>query len=226
MKLRCLVVDDESLGRKLVEENIQQIPFLELVASCKNAYEAMNALQHQQIDLIFLDIQMPGMLGTSFLASLRNPPMVIFVTAYSSYAVESYNLDVIDYLLKPVSIERFTKAAYKALEQQEKKTTTSPITTESNVKEEPEYFFVNVEYSLVKIIIRDITHVEGMKDYVKIFTVTTDKPILTKVTLKSLEEKLEGHGFYRAHKSYIVNIHKIESIRGHTIFIGKHEIPQ
>lgn len=226
MRLRCLVVDDESLGRKLVEENIRQIPFLELAGSCKNAYEAMEVLQDRDIDLMFLDIQMPGMLGTSFLSSLRNPPMVILVTAYSNYAVESYDLDVIDYLLKPVSIERFTKAAYKALEAKQKSSPLKSSLVENTLKiEEPEYFFVNVEYSLVKVIIREITHIEGMKDYVKIFTATAKKPILTKATLKSMEEKLENKGFARVHKSYIVNIHKIESIRGHQVFINDHEIP-
>lgn len=226
MNLRCLVVDDESLGRKLVEENIRQIPFLELVASCKNAYEAMDVLQKETIDLMFLDIQMPGMLGTSFIASLRHPPMVILVTAYSNYAVESYDLDVVDYLLKPVSIERFTKAVYKALEQKEQSFAHPPKeNTPVQPREEPEYFFVNVEYSLVKIIIRDITHIEGMKDYVKIFTSSSERPVLTKLTLKSLEEKLEGQGFMRIHKSFIVNIHKIDAIRGHLVSIGKYEIP-
>jgi two-component system, LytTR family, response regulator len=116
MKLKCIAVDDESMARKLLEENIGQIPFLDLVKTCKNAFEAMQVLQEEHIDLMFLDIQMPGMLGTKFLASLREKPMVIFVTAYSSYAVESYDLEVVDYLMKPVSLERFTKAAYKALE--------------------------------------------------------------------------------------------------------------
>ncbi|MCB0853827.1 MAG: response regulator, partial [Bacteroidetes bacterium] len=120
MKLRCIAVDDEPLARRLIKENIEQIPFLELVGTCKNAFEAMTLLEKEKIDLIFLDIQMPGMIGTKFIESLREKPMVIFVTAYSNYAVESYDLEVIDYLLKPVSLERFTKAAYKALDTQKK----------------------------------------------------------------------------------------------------------
>lgn len=225
MKLRCLVVDDENLGRRLVEENIKQIPFLEWIGSCKNAYEAMEFLQKESIDLMFLDIQMPGMLGTSFLASLRNRPMVILVTAYANYAVESYDLDVIDYLLKPVSIERFTKAVYKALEfRQNTKPATISNSTQEN-QEESESFFVNVEYSLVKIVIREITHIEGMKDYVKIFLSSAKKPVLTKATLKSLEEKLINKGFKRVHKSFIINVQKIESIRNHQITIGEYEIP-
>ena len=223
-KLRCIAVDDESLARKLLEENIRIIPFLELAGTCKNAFEAMEILQSQPVDLMFLDIQMPGMLGTKFLASLRTKPMVIFVTAYSNYAVESYDLDVIDYLMKPVSQERFTKAAFKALDAfQKMQPAVQP--PPAAVETGPDYFFVNVEYSLVKIIFDEITHIEGMKDYVKIFLTTARKPVLTKSTLKSLEEKLPSGDFMRVHKSYIVNLPKIQSIRNHQIGIGDREIP-
>ncbi len=228
-KLRCIAVDDESLARKLLEENIRQIPFLELVATCKNAFEAMEVLQREPVDLMFLDIQMPGMLGTKFLASLRTKPMVIFVTAYSNYAVESYDLDVIDYLMKPVSQERFTKAAFKALDVFQKNQPVAaaapapavPVAAEPG----PAHFFVNVEYSLVKIIFDEITHIEGMKDYVKIFLTTARKPVLTKSTLKAMEEKLPAGKFLRVHKSYIVNVQRIDSIRNHQAGIGDHEIP-
>ena len=236
MTLKCLIVDDESMARKLLEENIKQVPFLELVAMSKNPFEAMQVLQEQQIDLMFLDIQMPGMLGTKFLHSLRDKPMVIFVTAYANYAVESYDLDVVDYLMKPVSMERFTKAAYKALEEKQKllavsappSVASSLAMTENVAKEEettPDYFFVNVEYSLVKIAIKDISHVESMKDYVKIFLTTAKKPILTKSTLKSIEEKLPSKIFMRVHKSFIVNLDKIESIRSQSITIGENHVP-
>lgn len=226
MKLRCIAVDDENLGRKLLEENIRQLPFLELKAICKNAFEAIEVLQKEQIDLIFLDIQMPGMSGTKFIQSLRTRPMVIFVTAYSNYAVESYELDVIDYLMKPVSLERFTKAAIKALEVYKGKQDPSPLpaTFEGPEKEE-ETFFVNVEYTLVKITIAEITHIEGMKDYVKIYLHHSLKPVLTKSTLKAMEEKLPAGRFMRVHKSFIVNLNRIESIRNHMISLGKFEIP-
>jgi len=220
MNMKCIVVDDESMARKLLAENIRQIPFLELVKSCKNPFEAMQVLEEEEIDLIFLDIQMPGMLGTKFLASLRQKPLVIFVTAYSNYAVESYELDVVDYLLKPVSMERFTKAAYKALEAWQQKKG-APATPEEQTGD----FFVNVEYSLVRVPVQEITHIEGMKDYIKIYLDTADKPIITKSTMKSIEEKLPPRGFMRVHKSYIVHLDKIESIRSHTINIGRHEIP-
>ncbi len=231
MILKCLIVDDESLARKLLEENIRQVPFLELVAMSKNPFEAMEVLQEQHIDLMFLDIQMPGMLGTKFLQSLREKPMVIFVTAYANYAVESYDLDVVDYLMKPVSMERFTKAAYKALEEKQKLLAVSapPSVSEPiSAKEEetsPDYFFVNVEYALVKISIYDISHVESMKDYVKIFLTTAKKPILTKSTLKAIEEKLPPKSFMRVHKSFIVNLDKIESIRSQSITIGENHVP-
>ena len=229
MKLNCIAVDDESMGRKMLEENIRQIPFLELVKTCKNAFEAMEAIQNDKIDLIFLDIQMPGMLGTKFLQSLPEKPMVIFVTAYSNYAVESYDLDVIDYLMKPVSLERFAKAAFKALDEHQKRQallnpTASPLQTKA-IEDQPDFFFVNVEYSLVKIQTKDITHIEGMKDYVKIYLASARKPVLTKSTLKAIEEKLPAQGFMRVHKSYIVNLAKIESIRNREIKIGEAEIP-
>lgn len=230
MKLRCLAVDDESLARKMLEDNIRQVPFLELVGVCKNAFEAMQALQETHIDLMFLDIQMPGMLGTQFLQSLPEKPMVIFVTAYPNYAVESYDLDVIDYLMKPVSLERFTKAAYKALDAQRKKEALTAVPKVASpapvtAPEPPDFFFVNVEYSLVKIPVRDITHIEGMKDYVKIYLQTVKKPVLTKSTLKAMEEKLPSQGFFRVHKSFIVRLDKIESLRNKEIRIGEHEIP-
>ena len=173
---------------------------------------------------MFLDIQMPGMLGTKLLQSLPHQPMVIFVTAYSNYAVESYELNVVDYLLKPVSLERFTKAALKALELQQKR----PASVETPVLEvtkTADFFFVNVEYALVKIPIPEITYIEGMKDYVKIYLSTAKKPVLTKSTLKAIEEKLPPQKFMRVHKSFIVHVDKIESIRNREIRIGEAEIP-
>ncbi|AWW00181.1 LytR/AlgR family response regulator transcription factor [Arcticibacterium luteifluviistationis] len=223
-KLNCIAVDDENLARKLLQENIEQVPFLNLVKVCKNPYEAMEALQENKIDLMFLDIQMPGMLGTKFLASLKDKPLVILVTAYDNYAVESYDLDVVDYLMKPVSFDRFSKAAHKALDLY-KKSKPSVLINEAGVSiQEPESFFVNVEYSLVKIIFNDITHIEGLKDYIKIFITTQTRPILTKSTLKGIEERLPSN-FMRVQKSYIVNLDKIQSIRNHRITIDKFDIP-
>jgi two-component system LytT family response regulator len=222
MKLKCIVVDDEPLGRNLLVENINLIPFLELVGTAKNAFEAMELLEAHHIDLMFLDIQMPGMTGTKFVESLSKKPMVIFVTAYEEFAVESYSLEVVDYLMKPVSLERFTKAANKSLERYHlinnaKENKSEEITLD--------YMFVNVEYSLVKINFDTITHIEGLKDYIKIYVNTAVHPILTKSTLKGIEEKLPSGQFLRVQKSFIVNLNKIESIRNHRITIGKFEIP-
>lgn len=203
----------------MLEDNIRQIPFLEWAGSCKNAFEAMEVLQRETIDLIFLDIQMPGMLGTQFLKTLAHKPMVIFVTAYPNYAVESYDLDVVDYLMKPVSIERFAKAAHKAWVLHQQKQAAAPTT------DTPESFFVHVEYALVRITVRDITHIEGMKDYVKIYLSTAPKPVLTKSTLKAMEEKLPPKDFMRVHKSYIVQLGKVEAIRNRELRIGEYDIP-
>lgn len=234
MKLRCLVVDDERLARNLLEENIRQLPFLEMAGSCKNAFEAMDALAGGGIDLVFLDIQMPGMTGTKLLRSLPEKPLVIFVTAYEHYAVESYDLEVVDYLMKPVSLERFTKAAYRAFEIFRQRQllakvahspgASAPVPAVSK-PEAPNSFFVYVEYALVKVNIPDILHVESMKDYVKIFLETAKKPIITKSTLKAIEEKLPADQFMRVHKSFIVNLYKIDSIRNQQLQVGEHEIP-
>ena len=222
--MKCVVVDDENMGRKLLEENVRQIPFLELVASCKNAFEAMEALQSHDVDLIFLDIQMPGMLGTQFLQTLKKRPLVIFVTAYENYAVESYQLDAVDYLMKPTSLERFSLAANKAYHMFQQ--AQSPTTSIASAPVEPleDFFFANVEYSLVRITIPQVSHIEGLKDYVKIFIEGEKRPILTKMTMKALEAKVVPHGFMRVHKSFIVNLQKIESIKQQRIKIGNYEI--
>jgi DNA-binding LytR/AlgR family response regulator len=223
-KMNCIVVDDENMGRKLLEENVRQIPFLNLVASCKNAFDAMEQIQSNKIDLIFLDIQMPGMLGTQFVQTLTHKPLIIFVTAYDNYAVESYQLDAVDYLMKPVSLERFSLAVNKAFQvfSQQK-----PVSNLQQAAEEPleDFFFVNVEYSLVRISIPQISHIEGLKDYVKIFLDGERRPVLTKSTMKSLESKVLPHGFMRVHKSFIVNLRKIESIKQQRIKIATFDIP-
>lgn len=217
VKMNCIVVDDEVMGRKLLEESVSQIPFLNLVGSCANAFEAMEVLQKEKVDLLFLDIQMPGLLGTSFISSLAVKPLVVFVTAYANYAVESYNLDAVDYLMKPVSLDRFALSANKAYH---------IFMGKSVVENErlEDFFFVNVEYSLVRISIPLISHIEGLKDYVKIYVEGERHPILTKQTMKSVEAKVMPHGFMRVHKSFIVNLKKIESIKQQRIKIGHHEI--
>lgn len=218
-KMNCLVVDDEAMGRKLLEENIRQLPFLHLQGTCKNAFEALEFLQNHSVDLVFSDIQMPGMLGTQFLQSLKQKPLFIFVTAYDQFAVESYALDAIDYLMKPVSLERFTAAALKA-QQAWKQSPSAKGKTDLE-----DYFFINVEYALVKIEIPKILFIEGLKDYVKIYLEGERHPVLTKITMKALEQKVGSHGFLRVHKSFIVNLRRIESLKQQRIKLGANDIP-
>ena len=217
--LNCIVVDDEKLVLDLLVDNIRQVPFLNLVARCKNALEAAEVLHKEKIDLIFLDIQMPGLNGLQFVKSLQRPPMVIFITAYKEHAVEGFTLDAVDYLVKPVSFERFLKACNKAFDLYNLQHQASP-------KELlPDYFFVYVEYNLVKISIPDILYIESMKDYVKIFLQGAAKPIITKMSLKSLEEKLAPYRFARIHKSYIISADKVTAIKRDLICIGPIELP-
>lgn len=221
-KLRCIAVDDEPLALELLEDNIRQVPFLELAASCQNAFEAMDILHEQNADLVFLDIQMPGITGVQFLKSLQGQstsPMVIFITAYEQYALEGFELDVVDYLLKPVSFDRFLKAANKAFELFKlRQQTPSPELLST-------HFFVNANYALVKIRYDEITYIEGLKDYVKIFLTSARHPVITRMTLKGIEQKLPTHEFMRVHKSYIVSLDKIQSVRNLKIHIGEAIIP-
>ncbi|MES2517159.1 MAG: LytTR family DNA-binding domain-containing protein [Bacteroidota bacterium] len=221
--LNCIAVDDENLALDLIEDNIQKIPFLNLVKRCKNAFEAMEVIQNQEIDLLFLDIQMPGITGVQFLQSLTNSPMVIFVTAYKQYALEGFELNVIDYLLKPIDFERFLKAVNKAYELHGLKQ--KSLVIESVNESKPSTIFVNADYSLVKLKIEEITYIEGLKDYIKIHLNSSTKPIVTRMTMKSIEEKLPSSEFFRVHKSFIVSLDKIESIRNLKIKIGNSQIP-
>jgi len=217
--LNCIAVDDEKLVLDLLIDNIQQVPFLHLVKRCKNAMEAAEVLHQEKIDLIFLDIQRRGLNGLQFLESLHNPPMVIFVTAYKDYAFDGFNLNAVDYLLKPVSFERFLKACNKAHDLYN-------LQNNPAQKDEPlDYFFVYVEYNLVKVIFSEILYIEGMKDYVKIFIESSTKPVITKMSLKALEEKLSTHRFVRTHKSYIISADKITAIKRDLVCVGNLELP-
>jgi DNA-binding LytR/AlgR family response regulator len=219
--IRCIAVDDESLALDLLEDNISKVPFLKLVKRCKNAFEAIEILQKEKIDLVFLDIQMPGITGIQFLQSLRANPMIIFITAYDKYALEGFELNVLDYLVKPVSFERFLKACNKALEQYNLRNA-SPA---RQLEQAPEFIFVNSEYNLVKIVVADITYVEGLKDYIKIYTSAAPRPVITRLSMKSIEERLPAGKFIRVHKSYIVSLDKITSIRKNRVKLGDAEVP-
>jgi DNA-binding LytR/AlgR family response regulator len=217
--LNCIAVDDEKLVLDLLVDNIKQVPFLQLAARCKNAMEAADVLHREKVDLIFLDIQMPGLNGLQFLQSLQTVPMVIMVTAYKQYAFDAFDLNVIDYLLKPVSFERFLKACNKANELYNLQQN-SP-----NKEAKADYFFVYVEYNLIKVSIPDILYIEGMKDYIKIFLSSTTRPVITKMSMNPIEEKLAPHRFIRTHKSYIVAGDKITAIKRDLVVIGNTELP-
>ncbi|MGN6420815.1 MAG: LytR/AlgR family response regulator transcription factor [Pseudobacter sp.] len=260
--LRCLAVDDEMLSLDLLEDNIRRIPFLHLAGSCSNAFEALSLMQKERIDLIFLDIQMPGLTGVQFLESLASyRPMVIFVTAYKKYALDGFELDVLDYLVKPVPFERFMKAVNKAAAYHALKTASVSASNVPAIEEpvqrlpvsvnrsaitsgetEPEtdllhenhsvasvdsseYFFVNVEYNLVKIAYREISFIEGLKDYVKIHLYQQPKPVITRMSMKSITDKLPARQFMRVHKSYIISMDKISSVRKNRIYIEHFVIP-
>ncbi len=221
--IRCIAIDDEILALDLIEDNIRKLPFLEMVKKCKSAFEAMEVLRHEQIDLIFLDIQMPDVSGIQLIKTLKTKPMVIITTAYEKYATEGFNLDVIDYLLKPYSFERFLKAVNKASEYQDLR---DKALAQENMKEvsvSPNYLFVRADYKLVKIDLANILYIEGLKDYVKIYL--GDKPVLTQMSMKALEEKLPPRDFVRVHRSFIVAFSKIDFIQKQMLTIGKKEIP-
>jgi DNA-binding LytR/AlgR family response regulator len=219
--IRCMAIDDEPLALELLEDNISKIPFLKLVAACDNPMEAMKIMQRETIDLIFLDIQMPGLTGLQFIESMTVKPMIILITAYEKYALEGFNLDVTDYLVKPVPLDRFVKACAKAQQLFELKENQNNKSADTA----PGYFFVNVDYSLVKVNLHDIIYVEGLKDYIKIHIKSNQHPIVTRMPMKTIEEQLSPNGFIRIHKSYIVSVSFITAIRKSSVFIDKTELP-
>jgi len=218
--MRCMAIDDEPLALELLEDNISKVPYLQLVSSCNNPLEAMKLLQEKPVDLIFLDIQMPGLTGLQFIQSLSNRPQFILITAYEKYALDGFNLDVTDYLVKPVSFDRFLKACNKAWDLYQLKSKPKETTAAA-----PDYFFVNVDYSLVKLSFADISYIEGLKDYIKIHIKSSPKAVITRMSMKSIEEELPAHLFVRIHKSYIVSIASITAIRKNSVFIGAMELP-
>ena len=219
--MNCIAVDDEPLALKLLQDNISKVPFLKLAAACNDAFEAMNTLQENKIDLVFIDIQMPGLTGLQFIGSLENKPLVIFITAYKQYALESYDLSVVDYLLKPVPLERFIKACNRAKELHELKAIKQHNVVQSSV----EYFFLNVDYSQVKVMFEDIIWIEGLRDYIKINLKSTQKALIVRTSLKAIESQLSPNKFLRIHKSWLVAIAEITAIRKNSIFIKELELP-
>jgi DNA-binding LytR/AlgR family response regulator len=222
--MKCLAIDDEPLALNIVKEFSSKIEFINLVAICTNPIEAIRIINQQEIDLIFLDIQMPNITGLEFIRSLKNPPLVIFTTAYPNYALDGFELNATDYLVKPFSFERFLRSVNKAYEIVSLKKNKVPRDGNSVENSSPEkYLMIKVEYSTVRVDLAQILYIEGLKDYIKIYT--GKKPLLTKSTMKNIEEKLPSDQFIRVHKSFIVALTKIESIENNRIIIGEKYIP-
>lgn len=219
-KLKVLIVEDEHLAAEGLKSYVAEIDFLNLVAYCENALEANKILSEKPIDLIFLDIQMPKITGIEFLKSLSKPPMVIFTTAYPNYALQGYELDVIDYLVKPYPFDRFLKAVNKA---KDRFVLENYSHDKSSNNGEKDYFFVKSEQKLEKVVVKEICYVEAMENYVIIHT--DSQKIISLMTMKSMEEKLPANQFIRSHKSYIVNISKVESIEGNCLNVKSKQLP-
>lgn len=214
--ISCVAIDDEPLALVVLQEYISKTPTLELKRSFTDAFAALDYLKRQEVALMFLDIRMPQITGIQLLKSLPKPPLVIFTTAYSNYAVDGFNLDAIDFLLKPFEYDRFLKAVNKASEYLNYKD--KPYSSDSN-----EFIFVKSEYQIVKINLDDIRFIEGMDDYVKIFA--GDKMILTNMPMKDILKKLPSSKFVRVHRSFIVPLNRIESVRNKRIKISDKLIP-
>jgi DNA-binding LytR/AlgR family response regulator len=222
-KITCLAVDDEPLALSILKKYIGSVETLELVGSCENAVQALQLLQQYKVDLIFLDIQMPQIMGTDFIRTLKKSPKIIFTTAFRKYAIQGFELDAVDYLLKPISFERFLKAVNKVL-QMNLDAPDSQYHVNDTVSESAQpYLYFRVDRKMVKIFLHDILYIEGFSDYVKI--ITTSKTFITKQLISALEETLPKEIFIRIHRSFIISVNKINSFNADIIVIGKVELP-
>lgn len=217
--MRCIVVDDEPLIRELLEEYIAMLPFLKLVSSCKGSREALIILEKESVDLLFVDVEMPFISGINLLQTLNHPPLAIIISAYERYALQGFELNVVDYVVKPFSFERFKKACDRAhdLFLLHAKATSFPDT--------PDHFYVRVEYELQKIIVDQIVYIEGLKDYIRIYLQGVTWPVLTRMSMKAIEEKLTGNILVRTHKSFLVAVPRITAVKKHCVIADKKEIP-
>lgn len=221
MKLRCLLVDDEPPALKVLATYAASINGLEIVGLCRNAFEALEVLQNKNVDVIFLDIKMPRIIGTQFLKNLTHPPKVIFVTAYREYAIEGYELDAVDYLVKPVSFERFFKAISKLTRIMGQEAST----VSGNAATPPQAFvYLKVDRDMKKIFINEIEYIESLKDYVMVY-MADGKHLVVKQSISSMENLLSEHKFMRIHRSYMVSLSKIVGYNGLSVQLAEKEIP-
>jgi two-component system, LytTR family, response regulator len=220
--IKCLVVDDEPPARDIIRRYIETIPSLSLAGECSNAIETMSFLQQHPVDLLFLDIHMPQLKGIDLLKILSNPPKVIFTTAYSDYALEGYNLDIVDYLLKPIQFDRFLKAVSKAFQFAKPLVQTPPASVKEETRKDP-YIYLRADRKMIKVMLQDILYVESMKDYIKVYTAIGT--IVTKQSITSMEAMLPENSFIRTHRSFIASVDKIRSFTPELIEIERAEIP-
>ncbi len=216
--IKCIAIDDEPLALSIIENFCSKIPSVELVASLSNGIEAIEMLNTQDIDLIFIDINMPHLSGIEVVRMLKKPPLIIFTTAYQNYALTGFELSALDYILKPFSFDRFFTAVNKA----QKQLSLINDTANKEPTKQADYIMVKSDYSMVKVAFADVVYIEGLKDYVKIHC--TDKAIVTKSTMKNIEERLPSN-FMRIHKSFVLNLDHIEKIEGNHLVIGRNRIP-
>jgi DNA-binding LytR/AlgR family response regulator len=219
MRMRCLIVDDEPLAQQVMEEFISRVPFLEIAGKCGSATEALELLRNISVDLIFLDIHMPRLTGLDFISSLHNPPQFILVTAYSEYALQGFNVNATDYLMKPVPFDRFLKAVTKAFELHNLRNKPGSSEIAGN-----RHILVKSGYQTLKIQLENILYIEGLKDYVKIYT-EGKRPVLSLLTMKGLAQSLPQEKFLRIHKSFIVAVDRITTISRNRVMIGEKWIP-
>lgn len=223
--MKCVIIDDEPLAVDLIKEFVSKVESLELINTFNNAIDAIAVINNSNVDLIFLDIEMPHFSGIDFLNAIDKKPLIIFTTAYSDYAVEGFNLGAVDYLVKPIPFHRFLKSVMRAQQLFQSQNTTSAITPKIVAPEmEPDFMFVRSEYENVKINFSDILFIEGLKDYVKIYT-SDNKFTLTLISLIKLENTLSSKGFSRIHRSYIINIKYVKSIQKNKVLIADKRIP-
>lgn len=220
MKLKAICIDDEPLALRLVSDYISKTPFLELAGSFDNPLDAIEFLSTESVELIFVDIQMPDLNGIEFVRTLENSPKIIFTTAYEKYALQGFKLNAIDYLLKPFSYEEFLKAAQKARKQSELESAALP-----SIETNSQFLFLKSEYKIRRINFNDILYIEGLKDYIKVYTSGDEKPVMSLNSMKSLDQKLPEEKFMRVHRSFIVNLDKIDTIERSRIIFGKTYIP-
>ena len=220
MKTKCVIVDDEPLARDLIRGHVEKLENFEIVAECDNAMKALSALREKHVDLIFMDIQMPQITGIEFLKTLKHPPKVIITTAYREYALEGFELDVVDYLVKPITFERFLKSVNKFYQMCQVQNV--PNSTSDKAQEES-FIYVKENKKVIKVYLSEIRYIEGLSEYVQIYT--DKRKIITKTSMALMEEKLPASNFLRIHKSYIVQVSKIEAFTANTIEIQGKELP-